>query len=137
MATVSPVAASVKPILTSTTTSTQVVQAGEAISQGEFVYKGTDGKYYKADNTSTTKATVTGMAMHPVAADDYFIMVKSGLVSLGTALTKGDIFVISSTAGAIEPIADILTGDYLTQVGYGYDGTDLFIDIDVRGITHA
>lgn len=135
MANLSQTAANVA--LGSATTRTRVVQAGEAVTQGQPVYlKTSDSKYWKADaNASADTAKAVGIALTPASANGYLVIQEGsgGLVNLGATLTVGETYVVSATSGAIAPIADLTTGDYpcilgvatttaLIQTVYAYTG---------------
>jgi len=119
MANLSQTAANVA--LGSQSTRTRVVQAGEAITQGQPLYlKASDGKYYKADaNLSAEAAKGVGIAMTPASTNGYLVMQEGsgGSVNLGATLTVGETYTVSATAGAICPIADLTTGDYPCILG--------------------
>lgn len=96
------------------------VKFGETVTQGQAVYrKEADGEYYKADADLGTapEAVVEGVAITPGVADDYGYVVTSGPVTIGAALTVGEIYVLSGTAGGICPEADLATGDRVTILG--------------------
>ena len=104
------------------TTRIQVVQAGESITQGMPVYRlSSDGKYYQSDaNVSATTADCDGIAITPSATNSYFAIALPGTgskVNLGATLTVGTTYVVSATKGAIAPIADLTTADYVTILG--------------------
>lgn len=102
-------------------TRTRVVQAGENLTQGQPVYlKASDGKYYRADaNASAEAAKAVGIALTPASTNGYAVIQEGsgGSVNLGATLTVGETYVVSATAGAIAPIADLTTGDYPCILG--------------------
>lgn len=105
-------------------TSVQLVVAGEALTQGMPVYRSSlDSNYYKADADAEASAEVRGIAVTPASASgDRFVLAspKSGAsadVNLGATLTQGETYVVSTNAGAIAPIGDLTTGDYVTYLG--------------------
>lgn len=102
-------------------TRTRVVQAGEAITQGQPVYLNTaTAKYLRTDaNASATAAEAKGIALTPASTDGFFVMQEGagGYVNLGATLTVGETYTVSATAGAICPIGDLTTGDYPCILG--------------------
>lgn len=102
-------------------TRTRVVQAGENLTQGQPVYlKASDGKYYRADaNASAEAAKAVGIVLTPASTNGYSVIQEGsgGSVNLGATLTVGETYVVSATAGAIAPIADLTTGDYPCIIG--------------------
>lgn len=123
----------------SATTVTQVVQAGESVTQGQPVYRSTStGKYLRADNNDTlAKSLVEGIAVTAASTDGFFLMVSDGQINLGATLGAGTIYVVSSTVGGIAPAADIATGNYVTILGTASTSSVLDIAIKATGIQKA
>lgn len=99
-------------------TITSLVQIGEAVTAGDFLYlKTADSKYWLATNTTgTEEASVAGMALNNGTADDYVPIAVYGTVRPGnTSLTLAEVYVLSAS-GAMSPAADGTTGDYCTPV---------------------
>ena len=116
------------------TVSLQVIQAGEAITQGEPVYKkAADGKAWLADPDAEATAEAIGIAITSAATDEYVVIVKSGGVDLGATLTVGETYVVSTTAGGIAPIGDLTTGDYVTILGNASAAATLDMKINITG----
>lgn len=115
----------------------KIRQGGEAITQGNAVYlKPSDSKYYKADvTTSEETARAAGIALTPCdGADDYFVLALPGTdVDLGATLTVGETYVVS-VSGAIAPIGDLASGDYVTTLGIALTASKLRIDINASGV---
>ena len=90
--------------------------AGESITAGQPVYKdAADGNRLKlADaNTSAATSAVIGIALHGAAAGQPLTYVyEDSSFTPGGALTVGQTYCVSATAGAIAPIADLGAGDY-------------------------
>lgn len=118
-------------------TRVRVVQAGENITQGQPVYlNSSDSKHYRADsNASATTAKAIGIAISPASTNGFFVMQEGagGLVNLGATLTVGETYCVGPTAGQVNPIGDLTTGDYpcilgtatttaLIQTLYSYTG---------------
>lgn len=107
------------------TTRTQIVQVGEAVTQGQPLYQdATNSKYYRCDaNDTAAKARVAAIALTAAALDGFALVALPGsgpgrsLVNLGATLTVGEIYVISSNVGRIAPEADLATGHYVTVLG--------------------
>ncbi len=120
-------------------TRTNVVQAGEAVTQGMPVYLSTtDNKYYQSDaNGSATSAQCDGIALTAAATDGYFVIALPGngsKVDLGATLTVGQIYAVSATKGAICPVADLTTGDYPTILGPATTTALLAFDVIEAGV---
>lgn len=129
--------------LGSSTTQTKTVTYGEAITQGMPVYQSTDTKYYKADADAATTAAASAIALTPGAADGVGLVARpatspgESLVNLGATLTVGETYAVSATAGAICPLSDLLTGDYVTVLGVASTSALLDFQILVSGIAKA
>jgi len=133
MADISQTAANVKA--GASTTRFQLVQGGEAISQGQPVYLASDGKYYQTDaNDTAIKAQAKGIALTPCATDGYFAMANDGLVNLGATLAVGQVYVCSATKGGIAPYADLTTNDYVTVLGVATTTALMDINIIISGV---
>lgn len=114
----------------------QQVTYGEAVTQGMPVYLNTsDGEYYKADaNASSTTAQAAGIALTPGGDGERGVIVTSSSgIDLGATLTVGTTYVVSATAGAIAPIADLTTNDYVTVLGTATAAGKLRLSIDITG----
>jgi hypothetical protein len=117
----------------------EVGSAGEAITIGNAVYRdATDSnKLKKAVNTSLAAAQIYGIAMG-TAPDDGAVLVQKGGTINGTAtLLAGGRYFASSTAGSVEPSADVGSGDFATHVGQAPTTTSLKLAIDHAVVAHA
>jgi hypothetical protein len=107
--------------LGTTSARVQVGQAGESISQGMPIYKSTsDSKWYQADaNASATTAAATATSLTPASTNGYFVYSSevNALINLGATLTEGETYIVSRTKGAICPIGDATTGDFVRILG--------------------
>lgn len=100
--------------------STELVQYGEAVTQGQPLYKSTvDGKYSQCDaNDTAAKAVCAAIALTPGATDGYGVIAKPGsLVNLGATLAVGQSYGISATKGAINLTSDLASGSFSTVIG--------------------
>jgi hypothetical protein len=113
-----------------------IVQAGEAITQGQPVYQSSvDEKYYRCDsNASEEAAQCVGIATSPAAADgDYVTICRSGIINLGATLTQAEAYAVGATAGSVVPTSDLTTGDYITLLGVAISTSELLLDISITG----
>jgi len=107
------------------TTPTRVVQYGEAVTQGQPLYRNaTDGKYYRTDaNDGVAKAVVGGIALTPGATDAFGLIALpsstpgASLVNLGATLAVGEVYAVSAAVGAIAPIGDITSTQFVSVIG--------------------
>ena len=97
----------------------QDVTAGEAgIQPGMPVYrKASDSKYYRCDADAEATASCDGIAMTYADADDPLRIATGGTIDLGGTLTVGEIYILSSTTGAIAPVGDLSNPMYTTILG--------------------
>lgn len=133
MADISITAANVKA--GSSATRVQLIQAGEAVTQGQPVYLASDGKYYQTDaNDTSIKSQAKGIAVTPASTDGYFLMANDGPVNMGATLAVGQIYCVSATKGGVAPYADLTTNDYVTILGVATTTALLEIDILISGV---
>jgi len=112
------------------TTPTRTVQAGESVTQGMPLYTSTDGKVYQCDaNDTVAKAACEYIALTPAATDGYCLVAlpsnvpERSLVNLGATLAVGTAYAVSATKGAIAPIGDITSTQFVTVIGIDYSSS--------------
>jgi hypothetical protein len=103
--------------------------AGEAVTQGQPVYKATDNKAYLTDANVAAKHAAVGFALTPAATNESFLVQQTGKIDLGATLTQGTIYVVSATAGKVAPEADLTTGDNVCILGIAESADTLKIAI--------
>jgi hypothetical protein len=95
--------------------------AGETITAGQPVYRdATDGKLRLADaNLVLAAAEAVGIAVHGASLDHPLEYAVAGTLNYGGGLTAGVVYVVSATAGAVAPTADLDTNTtwYATILG--------------------
>ncbi|MCC6492644.1 MAG: hypothetical protein IT424_06460 [Pirellulales bacterium] len=98
---------------------TRLVKFGEAVTQGQAVYrKSSDGEYYKCQSDGTAEeANCAGIAIDKAGADGYGYIIEEGNVDLGATLAVGQAYCVSPAAGAICPYADLVSTNYVTLLG--------------------
>lgn len=96
--------------------------AGATITAGQAIYKDAAAsnvaKLAQSDGT-TAEAAVYGIALCSASTGQPVVVAKTGDFDIGGTLTVGTIYVLSQTAGAICPVADLTTGDYVSIIGVG------------------
>jgi hypothetical protein len=131
MADISVTAASVVP---TSTTKRQTKNAAAAITAGQVVYVNSSDLVALADNdASVTTAAAVGIALNSCAAGQPCSYATSGDVTFNAVLTAGAVYVLSSTAGGIAPVADLASDDYVTILGVASTTTNLTININASG----
>lgn len=108
---------------------------GEAVTPVMPVYQ-LSGQYLKADCTSSGKAEVRGLTLINGDLDGPSILVPNGSkLDLGAVLTQGLPYYVGATAGTLVPYTDLVSGNYVTRVGFAESSSILRVDIDITGIT--
>jgi len=94
--------------------------SGATLTAGMGVYKDPSDALFKiADcTTSTTTATLYGIALNGASTGQPVLVQKSGTVTIGATIVVGGTYVLS-TAGKFCPIADLTTADKVTYGFYG------------------
>lgn len=135
MANISVTAASVATI---SNTKEDKGQAGVAVTQGQAVYLSTtDNKWYLSDaNVTAARTARTGIVMTPAGIDEYFTVQQTAgaNIKFGATLVKGTTYVVSATAGAICPQADLTSGDAVIVLGVASSTSVLVLAINNTGI---
>lgn len=103
---------------------------GEAVAAGDLVYQAaSDGRYYKADANVATGYKVAGISGHATTAAGQPIAViyEDPALTYGATLSmSAPVYVLSSTAGATAPSADISVGEYPVIVGVAISTTVMY-----------
>jgi hypothetical protein len=112
--------------------------AGATITAGQVVYKSA-GKYQLADNDSATAAAKSprGIALNGGSDGQPMSIMTSGSITIGATLTAGTAYYLSSTAGGICPLADVISGDNVVLLGVASSTTVLKLNITDSGVTLA
>jgi hypothetical protein len=124
-------------------TSTTVVNhgtAGAAITAGEPVYiDASDSKKIKpAIATAEASAAAVGVALNDAADDQPVSYAIAGNVTYNAGMTVGAVYCVSgNAAGAIAPVADLGSGDYVTVLGIASTTSNLILTPSVSGVAIA
>lgn len=89
--------------------------AGETpMSAGQSVYRDVDGRVKLALNSNVTRKEALGVLCSPVTAIGQPVMVQTdGEMTGGTGLTKGEVYVLSATAGSVCPIGELVANAHV------------------------
>lgn len=113
--------------------------AGESISVGDLIYlKSSDGKYYlaEADNT-LQEATVRGMSLDDgISADETFVFIRQGEVTVNAVLVDNTRYFLSSTAGQLASAIPGTSGRYIHYMGTAGSTTQLLFFPHNSGVTN-
>lgn len=108
--------------------------AGTTITAGQLVYlNSATGKYELADANTVGQAQVKGVALHAALAGQPLAIQYGGRYYVGATVALGTTYALSATAGAIAPLADLVTGDYATHLGIAVSTTEIDIKINASG----
>lgn len=124
------------------TDNTQVANVlyGATIAAGVPVYLDSSDNEHKATDADDSAATATarGITITPgVDGGNGLIATRGSIILVGTTMTVGETYYAGPTAGEIIPSGDLGTGDYVTRLGTAASATQLDLDIQATGITHA
>lgn len=94
--------------------------AGATIAIGDALYKdSTDSNHLKLADCTTSSATATFVGLAATAADDgdvIYYAAADSVVEIDGSPTTGETYVLS-VSGAIAPVGDLTTNDYVSHVG--------------------
>lgn len=94
--------------------------AGATITAGQPLYLNASSSLAlcDADGDATTSVCV-GIALHGASAGQPIHYQTGGSITLGAAaaMTVGETYLTSDTAGGIRPVADVDAGDYVSILG--------------------
>ncbi len=111
--------------------------AGATITAGQWVYEDTadGGKFKLADcDASATTAKAAGVALNGAAAGQPLLVCEEDDdFTPGGTLTVGAIYVLSGTAGAAAPTADLASGDWVTVLMVAKSATKAVLKRMVSG----
>lgn len=113
------------------------VKVGEAVTQGQpGYYNSSDTQYYQSDaNASSTTAAARGIFLTAQSTvGNSAVFAFEGDVNLGATLTIGETYVVSATKGAICPLSDLTTGDYVTVLGVASAAGTLKLKVNSTGV---
>jgi hypothetical protein len=113
--------------------------AGATITAGQPVYKDStaSNKLKPADADVLASAAAVGIALHGASADQPLKYATGGNLTLGAVMTAGAVYVVSTTAGGIAPVADLGSGDFVTLLGIATSTSNLKLSISVSATAKA
>jgi len=113
--------------------------AGETVTAGQVVYlKAADDKFWLADANAEASADAKGIALHAALAGQPLKIQTDGPFTIGAtaAMTVGEAYFLSETAGGICPRADV-TSAWVCYLGTATTAGVLKLAIDRAGATLA
>lgn len=105
--------------------------AGEAITQGQFVYRDPiTSKFFSARADAVATRSVVGVAQNGAGLNAPLTVAPAGLITGISGLTAGTAYVLSAvTAGAIAPVADLLSTQSNVLIGFALTTTSMLLGI--------
>ena len=117
--------------------SKETKDAAETITAGDCLYEVTSTTCGVCNVTDAAKDACIGIALNDGTTGHPITYAKSGaVVGFGAILTVGVWYCISAT-GAIAPVADLATSDYISYVGYGITTSNMQLRIINTGLQFA
>lgn len=113
--------------------------AGATITAGQAVYYDTSNENWAlADADALASVTRVGIALHGASAGQPITVARpKGDIDLGVTITVGTVYVVSTTAGGIAPLSDLLSGDFVCILGVGTAADKLSMSIFESGVAVA
>lgn len=113
--------------------------AGVAITAGQSIYLDVATSTWKLAIATSAAAAGSGgvtIALSNAAANQPVNYLVSGSVTIGGTVVKAGVYVVSANAaGAIAPIADLGSGNYLSILGYASTTAILTLFKSATGVT--
>jgi len=107
-------------------------EAGENIVAGQLITL-INGVVYIADKNTADKNKTGGIALNSCSIGQHISFTNSGEFESDATIVAGQVYVLSD-AGNIAPIQDLITGDYVSVIGYGLTVSTLKLNAIITGI---
>ena len=111
--------------------------AGATITAGQLCYIDTAAsnviKLVQSDGVAL-ECTIKGIALHGASSTQPITLAISGDMDLGATIVVGETYVASQTAGAIAPVGDLASGDFVSHVGIGTAADNLKMSVVNSGV---
>ena len=110
----------------------------EALTQGQPLYL--DGAKYRRCTAGGTvaQANCEAIALTPCGVDGPVVIARAGMeIDLGATLTVGTVYAVSATTGAIAPIADLVSTNFVTPIGTAVTSGKLRFNPQPSGVAKA
>jgi hypothetical protein len=110
--------------------------AGETITAGQAIARDSvTRKLLKADNNAANAdlRTPIGVALHGASLDQPLTIQTEGDINLGATLTVGVPYFLGDAPGGICPLADLLSGEFVSFLGVASTAANMKMKILVSG----
>jgi hypothetical protein len=124
-------------VLKSTSSSTDRGTAGATITAGQPLYKDSTDSYKlkPAIGTSVAASASVGVATNSASSGQTVEYVTEGPYTAGATLTVGIVYGVSANAaGAIAPITDLASTNFVTVLGVATTAALLKLKINASGV---
>lgn len=115
---------------------TSIGTAGATITAGQVVRLNTSLQLVLASDDSATNASIAGIALHGASSGQPLAYHVKGSIDVGATLSVGKVYVVS-TSGAICPVDDIASGEYITILGVATASNRLLVNVTKSGVAAA
>lgn len=115
-------------------------KAGAAITPGQVVYYDATDATVKLCDVDLSSAASKGIGIavgQAAAAGQYVGVCTAGPVAMGTILTAGELYVAGATAGALHPVADLVSTWRSTLIGYATSTSVLYVNPVASDTVHG
>lgn len=101
--------------------------AGATITAGQSLYIDTadSNKLKLTDASVAATAVFAGISLCGAGNNQPIKYQKSGAINPGATVVVGMVYVVSTTAGGICPLADLVTGEYVSIIGVGLSSSKI------------
>jgi len=106
--------------------------AGETIVAGQLITL-LNGVVYIADKNTDDKNRVAGIALNSCSVNQPISFINSGEFESDATIVAGQVYVLSDV-GNITAIQDLITGDYVSVIGYGLNVSTIKLKSIITGI---
>lgn len=118
--------------------SQRTADAGVVISAGDAIYIDSANLVQLCEkDQGAVEAAFDGFALNGAGVSQPVTYQISGVIDLGAVLAAGLIYIVGAGAGGVAPSADIATGNFVTILGIGLNGTDMQIGVNRSGVAAA
>lgn len=113
--------------------------AGAAITAGQAIYLDSATNTWKlADgDASAAAADCQGIALNTGVSGQPMTVQTDGTLTIGGTMTLGEVYFVSTTAGAIIPAGDLANPNRTTIIGVATSTTVLTMTRFTSGVVHA
>lgn len=113
----------------------QLGRFGATVTAGQTVYyDSATGTWKLGQATTQAAAAVKGVALDGGASGQWGVIQTDGDVNVGATLVVGTTYAVSAAAGAICPVADLVTTNWVCILGTAISASVLRLKINATGV---